>query len=78
MVSPRVLAAHLHDPAWRVIDCRFDLKDPDAGRRAYAAGSISGARYAHLDTDLSGPRSAASGRHPLPDAGGFASVVLRS
>ncbi|HEB80349.1 MAG TPA: hypothetical protein ENI71_00565 [Chromatiales bacterium] len=72
LVSPRILAACLHDPAWRVFDRRFDLKDPDAGRRAYAAGPISGARYAHLDTDRSGPRSAASGRHPLPDADGFA------
>lgn len=72
VVSPRILAARLHDPAWRVFDCRFDLKDPDAGRRAYAAGPIPGARYAHLDTDLSGPRDATSGRHPLPDADVFA------
>jgi thiosulfate/3-mercaptopyruvate sulfurtransferase len=50
-----------------VFDCRFDLLDKDAGRRAYAAGHIPGAFYLDLEQDLSGPRTAASGRHPLPD-----------
>jgi thiosulfate/3-mercaptopyruvate sulfurtransferase len=49
-----------------LLDCRFDLSDPDAGRRAYAAGHIPGARYADLDRDLSSPVTSASGRHPLP------------
>jgi thiosulfate/3-mercaptopyruvate sulfurtransferase len=49
-----------------LLDCRFDLSDPDAGRRAYAAGHIPGARYADLDRDLSSPATSASGRHPLP------------
>jgi len=48
------------------VDCRFVLTDPEAGRRAYAAGHIPGARYAHLNEDLSSPVTATSGRHPLP------------
>ena len=67
LVDCHTLALHLHDPDWVVVDCRFMLSKPDAGRAAYAAGHIPGARYAHLDNDLSGPKTAASGRHPLPD-----------
>ena len=59
--------AHLDDPAWVVVDCRFSLSDPAAGRRAYAESHVPGARYAHLDEDLSGPIAPATGRHPLPD-----------
>ena len=49
-----------------VIDCRFDLADSETGKRAYTQAHIPGAVYAHLDHDLSGPRHAGSGRHPLP------------
>ena len=51
---------------WHFVDCRFDLKDPQAGRAAYGQGHIPGAVYAHLDEDLSGPPLTDSGRHPLP------------
>jgi thiosulfate/3-mercaptopyruvate sulfurtransferase len=51
-----------------VLDCRFDLADTGAGRRAYEAGHIPGAQYVHLDEDLSGPKLPGHGRHPLPAA----------
>ncbi|PMS17721.1 sulfurtransferase [Trinickia dabaoshanensis] len=50
-----------------VFDCSFDLADPAAGERAYAAGHIAGARYLHLDRDLSGAKTGKNGRHPLPE-----------
>src|ERR1700693_1299988 len=49
-----------------LLDCRFDLSEPRAGRQAYAAGHIPGARFADLNLDLSSPVTSASGRHPLP------------
>jgi thiosulfate/3-mercaptopyruvate sulfurtransferase len=67
ILSTDELAAHLDDPQWVVFDCRFTLTDPGAGRTAYAHAHIPGARYAHLDEDLSSPKTAHSGRHPLPD-----------
>lgn len=66
LVDTETLSRHLDDPRWIVVDCRFVLTDPEAGRRAYAAGHIPGARYAHLNDDLSSPVTPASGRHPLP------------
>lgn len=52
-----------------LLDCRFSLADPEAGRRAYQNGHIPGAIYADLARDLSAPVQAdgRGGRHPLPD-----------
>ncbi len=49
-----------------LVDCRFELAAPAAGRLAYLEAHIPGAVYAHLDHDLSGPPSTDHGRHPLP------------
>jgi thiosulfate/3-mercaptopyruvate sulfurtransferase len=67
LVQAAQLTPHLSDPSWAVIDCRFDLARPGWGREAHAGAHIPGALYAHLDQDLSGPVTAQSGRHPLPD-----------
>ncbi len=60
------LAAHLNDADWIVCDCRHDLANYEAGRSAYAQSHIPGARFLHLDEDLSGPKTGVNGRHPLP------------
>lgn len=79
-VSPLIdvdaLQSRLHDPSLRLIDARFDLADPGAGRRAFMASRIPGAVYAHLDDDLSDhARPASEGRHPLPGADRFAATL---
>jgi thiosulfate/3-mercaptopyruvate sulfurtransferase len=72
LIGAAELAAHLDDPGWVVVDCRFTLTDPAAGPSAYARSHIPGARYAHLDDDLARHPGAGEGRHPLPDAAAFA------
>ena len=72
LVSAAELHAHLDAPAWIVFDCRHDLADTEAGRRAYATAHIPGARFMHLDEDLSGAKTGSNGRHPLPDPTRFA------
>lgn len=72
LVSVADLAAHLDDAGWIVCDCRHDLADVEAGRRAYAESHIPGARFVHLDGDLSAPKTGRNGRHPLPDPQAFA------
>jgi thiosulfate/3-mercaptopyruvate sulfurtransferase len=67
VVDADALRQNLGSPDWRVIDCRYDLLRPDAGERAHAEGHIAGAVFAHLERDLSSPKTAHSGRHPLPD-----------
>lgn len=66
LITATDLANHLDDPAWLIVDCRFDLARPSAGETAYAQSHVPGAVYAHLDRDLAAPVSASSGRHPLP------------
>jgi thiosulfate/3-mercaptopyruvate sulfurtransferase len=64
-------------PDIAIIDCRFDLLNPEAGRHAYLSGHIPDARYADLSRDLSAPITAASGRHPLPGPSDFAATLAR-
>ncbi len=72
VLSTEDLAAHLDDPRWVVIDCRFSLQDTEQGRRAYQQAHIPGALYAHLDEDLSGPlEPGRTSRHPLPTVDAF-------
>lgn len=58
-----------------VLDCSFDLMNPDAGRQQFEAQHIPGAVYVHLDDHLSdktGSDRASGGRHPLPSRETFA------
>lgn len=77
LIETSMLAADLSDPSLAVVDCRFDLKDTSAGERAYEAGHIPGAVYAHVDRDLSGPKNGTNGRHPLPDLDTFVATLGR-
>ena len=61
---------------YRFVDCRWDLADAEAGRRAYLAGHIPGAVFLDVERDLSDPPGA-GGRHPLPSAEGFAAAASR-
>ena len=67
LIDAQSLMAKLEQQASLVLlDCRFDLANPDAGETAFREAHLPGARYVHLDRDLSSPVSATSGRHPLP------------
>jgi thiosulfate/3-mercaptopyruvate sulfurtransferase len=66
LIAPADLTPHLGDSRWVIVDCRFDLANPGWGEAQYLEGHVPGARYAHLDRDLSGEKTGANGRHPLP------------
>ena len=55
-----------------VLDASFDLVDTQAGERSYREGHVPGARYVHLDRDLSAPKTGRNGRHPMPSREVFA------
>ncbi len=77
LIDTATLAASLTDPTVVIIDCRFELAKPEAGELAYAEGHIPGAAYAHLDRDLSGPKTGSNGRHPLPSSSVLAATLGR-
>ena len=75
LVDVQALARELDRSDWIVVDCRFTLTDPKAGRAAYDRGHIPGARYAHLDDDLSRRPRTGEGRHPLPERDRLAATL---
>lgn len=77
LVDAEELAASLDRNDQVVIDARSNLADPDAPEAAYREAHIPGARYAHLDRDLSDHRKHAGGRHPWPDAEDFTAALGR-
>ncbi|MEL1263933.1 sulfurtransferase [Pseudoxanthomonas putridarboris] len=72
LVGVDELAASLADPRLRIVDARFALTDPSAGRAGYLQSHLPGAVYADLNEDLSDLAKTGQGRHPLPDDGAFA------
>jgi thiosulfate/3-mercaptopyruvate sulfurtransferase len=67
LISSADLAARLDDPAFVVVDVRHDLMQPDAwGESEYRKAHLPGAGFAHMDRDLSAPKTGKNGRHPLP------------
>lgn len=66
IVSKRWLLARMYEPDLVIVDCRFELGQPKAGRAAYDTAHIPGAVYLDLEQDLSAPVTTHGGRHPLP------------
>lgn len=64
LISVSDLAAH---PDCIVIDCRHNLLDHSAGRRAYLQSHLAQAHFLDMESDLSGEKTGRNGRHPLPD-----------
>src|SRR5215470_6364201 len=78
IISVSDLHHRLTDPEVVIFDCRHELMNPDAGARAYAEAHLPGARFAHSETDLAGPRTGRNGRHPLPEPEAFKAWLGRN
>ena len=78
LVSTAELAARLGDPGVVIVDVRHDLVQPERwGEDRYRESHVPGARFAHVDRDLSGRKSGRNGRHPLPSPDEAAAVFSR-
>lgn len=75
LISAADPAARLGAADVRVFDVRHDLTNHAAGREAYAAGHIPGARYLDHETELAATRTGKNGRHPLPDRAEFGALM---
>ncbi len=78
LTTPLVSAAQLRalildgDDRVRIVDCRWVLGQPGAGRAAWLDGHIPGAIHLDVDADLADPDGfGAPGRHPLPSPVAF-------
>ena len=79
LITASELADELKDEAPPVLlDCRFNLLDPQEGRAQYREGHIPSALYLHLNDDLSAPvEPGQTGRHPLPDLSALGQLLAR-
>ena len=77
LISPDALSRLIAANECVVVDCRFDLGQPQKGFQDYLTGHIPSAQYADLNRDLSSPVTPQSGRHPLPEPGDFAAFLAR-
>lgn len=75
LCSAESLQRRLENAQLLIVDCRFDLADPDAGAAEYRNSHVPGAVYAHLDEQLSDHRQTGLGRHPLPTAEMFSATL---
>ena len=78
LITPADLAAHLDDPAFRIVDVRHELADKAAGRRAFLASRIPGALFLDAETQLAGVHTGTNGRHPLPVRDDFAALIAQA
>jgi len=76
-IKTEQLAQFYSNPDWVIIDCRFDLQQPEWGFMDYQHAHIPGAIYVDLNRDLSGPITPKSGRHPLPQPECFAQLIAK-
>lgn len=77
LIDTATLRGLLGTPGLLVVDCRYEMGKPAAGREAWRQGHVPGAVFASMDEDLAAPKRADSGRHPLPSAAAFAATLGR-
>ncbi|HLM10210.1 MAG TPA: sulfurtransferase [Thermoleophilaceae bacterium] len=70
LIDAERLRRGLGAPDLVIVDCRFTLGEPSAGKRGFAEGHIPGAAFLEVDRDLAAAPGA-RGRHPLPDPRAF-------
>jgi thiosulfate/3-mercaptopyruvate sulfurtransferase len=78
LVSAAWLEGRRNERDLRIVDVRWRLGHPGAGRRLYEASHLPGAVYLDVDGDLAGPPGSGPGRHPLPAPARFAEAMERS
>jgi thiosulfate/3-mercaptopyruvate sulfurtransferase len=77
LVSAAWLRAQFGRAGLVVVDCRFRLGQPGAGRRDWLEGHVPGAAFLDVDGDLA-DEPGERGRHPLPRADWFQAAARRA
>ncbi|HET7260253.1 MAG TPA: sulfurtransferase [Casimicrobiaceae bacterium] len=78
LIDADTLAKRIGEPRLVIVDVRHALADPESwGEAEYAKGHLPGAVFAHIDRDLSAPKTGRNGRHPLPTPEATAELLSR-
>lgn len=77
LVDSEWLSQQLDQPQVVIVDCRFQLANPNWGQESYRQSHIKGAYHLDLNQDLSSDVQRHGGRHPLPDTDSLAQKLAR-
>ena len=77
-VNKEWLTDQLTNDQVKIVDCRFELGNPDKGKKLYQESHIPGAFYFDLEKQLSASVSKHGGRHPLPDTDQFIAEIEKA
>jgi len=72
IITAEWLKVHKKNKNLVIIDCRFDMANPEWGPAEYAKAHVKKAVYVNLEKDMTGTVGEHGGRHPLPDLNEFA------
>ncbi len=75
IISTDELGNIIDQPNVLLVDCRFQLADPNAGRFLYQKDHLPGAYFCDLNQDMSAKPTPTSSRHPLPEMKNFQSLL---
>ena len=78
LVSASWLQEHINDRNIVIIDCRFDLYNPEYGKKTFHLGHLKNAIFLNLDKDLVGIPANHGGARPLPDLDQLLSVLSKA
>ncbi len=78
LISVEELARRIGESELRIVDVRWVLGRPGAGRLAYEAGHLPGAIHVDLDTQLADLSVPNAGRHPLPRPAALEGTLSRA
>lgn len=67
IVTSKWLSTSMHELDMVIVDCRFLMEQPNAGRNLYETSHIPGAVYLDLEKDLSAPEGEYEFKYGLPD-----------
>ena len=77
LLSVEDVYERLSDPNTILVDCRYDLANPNAAYGRYLSAHLPRSYYWDLGTDLSSRVSVHGGRHPLPEASAFRTLIAQ-
>lgn len=71
IITTDELAATLDNKNLLLVDCRFELADPESGEYMYLQDHLPGAYFCDLNKDMATKITPTTGRHPLPNINNF-------
>lgn len=78
IVSATWLQEHIDDQNILIFDCRFDLYNPEYGKKAFSSSHLKNAIFLDLDEDLVGIPAIHGGARPFPNINQLKELISKT